>query len=124
MLYAKYDENGSIISFLDTRRNNNIPANVIEITFEQWQEFLGNPGKYKVNDARDGFELAPIVTPDPMPGIRAQRNKLLAESDWTQLADVNLSPEQKEAWKIYRQTLRDFPETCDPFNPAWPVPPI
>jgi hypothetical protein len=48
--------------------------------------------------------------------IRAQRNALLAASDWTQLAD---SPVDKSAWAVYRQALRDitkqpgFPQTVE-----------
>jgi hypothetical protein len=36
--------------------------------------------------------------------IRAKRNQLLVESDWTQIPDV---PLDKEAWGLYRQALRD-----------------
>ena len=39
--------------------------------------------------------------------LRAERNKLLNESDWVQSRDVILSSD--EEWKIYRQTLRDLP---------------
>lgn len=41
--------------------------------------------------------------------LRAKRNELLAESDWTQVADAPLSVEKKEAWRAYRQALRDLP---------------
>lgn len=46
--------------------------------------------------------------------VRAERNRLLAECDWTQVADA---PVDKEAWAAYRQALRDitaqegFPES-------------
>jgi hypothetical protein len=34
-----------------------------------------------------------------------------------------LSPEEFEAWKVYRQALRDLPaNTIDPENPPWPEP--
>lgn len=53
--------------------------------------------------------------------IRAERNRRLAESDWTVLGD---SPTPTAAWKVYRQALRDLPaNTTDPFNPVWPTPP-
>ena len=53
--------------------------------------------------------------------LRAQRDRLLAESDWTVLAD---SPTPTAAWKTYRQALRDLPDnTTDPFNVVWPTPP-
>lgn len=54
--------------------------------------------------------------------LRAERDKLLAESDWTQFSDVTIS--NREAWKTYRQTLRDLPaSTADPKSPSWPAKP-
>jgi len=53
--------------------------------------------------------------------LRNERNRLLAESDWTVLADT---PTNTAAWKAYRQALRDLPDnTADPANPVWPTPP-
>lgn len=46
--------------------------------------------------------------------MRAYRDRMLAESDWTQLPDTNVD---REAWAAYRQTLRDFPATWTP-NPT------
>jgi L-amino acid N-acyltransferase YncA len=61
---------------------------------------------------------------DIMSNIRAERNRLLASCDWTQLSDVLLSPEQKNAWYVYRQALRDLPENItDINNPVWPIAP-
>ena len=40
--------------------------------------------------------------------MRTIRNRLLAESDWTQLPDATCDC---EAWATYRQALRDFPAT-------------
>jgi len=50
--------------------------------------------------------------------IRQQRNRLLSESDWTQLAD---SPADKNKWAVYRQELRDITTQEDPFSIVWPV---
>ena len=53
--------------------------------------------------------------------LRTERNSLLAQCDWTVLADT---PTPTAAWKAYRQALRDLPaNTTDPFNPVWPTPP-
>jgi hypothetical protein len=41
--------------------------------------------------------------------VRRVRNFLLARCDWTQLPDTALTEEQKAAWAIYRQALRDLP---------------
>ena len=42
--------------------------------------------------------------------VRAQRDKLLAETDWTQVLDAPISPESREAFRVYRQALRDITE--------------
>jgi hypothetical protein len=53
--------------------------------------------------------------------IRSRRNGFLTQSDWTQLED---SKENKGAWAIYRQELRDIPQTSStPQDVIWPVPP-
>ena len=48
-------------------------------------------------------------------GHRTTRNKLLADSDWTQMNDSPLSNEAKTAWATYRQELRDMSDLD-----AWP----
>ena len=53
--------------------------------------------------------------------VRAQRNSLLAASDWTQVLDA---PVNQSAWAEYRQHLRDI--TAQPGFPAnviWPSKP-
>ena len=42
--------------------------------------------------------------------IREKRNKLLRETDWSQLGDTPFTAEEKNSWTIYRQTLRDMPQ--------------
>jgi len=72
---------------------------------------------YKDETLHDAFEA------DLLEAIRKKRNTILSSCDWTRLDDVGLSSEQKDAWAIYRQQLRDFPSTCDIYHPDWPVPP-
>lgn len=49
--------------------------------------------------------------------VRDKRDKLLADTDWTQTDDAPLSSENKESMRQYRQALRDitvqdgFPQT-------------
>jgi hypothetical protein len=52
--------------------------------------------------------------------IRAERNKLLAACDWTQLPDASADA---TAWATYRQALRDITTQANPFNIIWPVEP-
>lgn len=49
--------------------------------------------------------------------IRAKRNALLSECDWTQLPDA---PVNSAEWASYRQALRDITLQKDPFNISWP----
>ena len=53
--------------------------------------------------------------------VRADRNKRLADSDWTQLAD---NTADTNAWAAYRQALRDLPNTDGfPHDVTWPTEP-
>lgn len=53
--------------------------------------------------------------------IRQKRDELLNETDWTQMADTALSEDKKEAYRIYRQALRDVPEQEGfPYDVSWP----
>jgi hypothetical protein len=48
-------------------------------------------------------------------GHRATRNKLLADTDWTQMNDSPLANDVKTQWATYRQELRDMSDLD-----AWP----
>ena len=51
--------------------------------------------------------------------IRAERNRLLAASDWTQVADA---PVDQAAWATYRQALRDITAQAGfPNDIVWPT---
>lgn len=51
---------------------------------------------------------------------RRIRNDLLASTDWTQVPDSPLSEEQKQAYRTYRQALRDMTFTGDIIWPKKP----
>lgn len=53
--------------------------------------------------------------------IRDDRNARLILSDWTQVDDA---PVDKEAWAVYRQSLRDIPQQSGfPTTVDWPTVP-
>jgi hypothetical protein len=53
--------------------------------------------------------------------VRADRDRRLADSDWTQVADA---PVDQAAWATYRQELRDVPaQSGFPWDITWPVKP-
>jgi len=45
--------------------------------------------------------------------LRPERNRLLAESDWTQLNDSPVAEDKLAAWAAYRQDLRDLTNDID-----------
>ena len=56
--------------------------------------------------------------------LRYQRDKKLAETDWVVTKANETGVAESDAWKAYRQALRDLPgNTTDPFNPTWPTKP-
>ncbi|HEY7821984.1 MAG TPA: tail fiber assembly protein, partial [Acidimicrobiia bacterium] len=62
--------------------------------------------------------LLPVIVWNP---VRAKRDRLLAASDWTQVADA---PVDQQAWAAYRQTLRDIPQDfATPDDVVWPEQP-
>lgn len=67
------------------------------------------------------FDVQPLPNDTVWPAIRAQRDALLAQSDWTQMPDVSIST--KAAWAEYRQALRDITQQSDPHNIVWPTSP-
>lgn len=51
--------------------------------------------------------------------VRVDRNKRIAECDWTQLPDV---PVDKAVWATYRQALRDITKQAGfPWEVTWPT---
>lgn len=54
-----------------------------------------------------------------------ERIEYLLHSDYTQIPDAPLTEEQKAAFRIYRQELRDLPTHPDwPWDMPWPTPPL
>ena len=63
-----------------------------------------------------------LVAAEPMRLLRAERDRLLAETDWMAGSDVTLA----DAWKTYRQALRDAPAqdgVTGLDNVTWPTKP-
>jgi hypothetical protein len=100
-----------------------LPDDRIEITPQQHTDLLN--GMYKDNKdiSCDNGVLSLVnrtivITWDQ---VRAKRNNLLTQSDYTQMPDW---PGNKTAWTEYRQELRDLPQKqTDPNNITWPTAP-
>lgn len=68
-------------------------------------------------------EQISVATENQWSSVRADRNKLLADCDWTQLPDAPLSNIEMQKWASYRQALRDITTQSNPFNIQWPTVP-
>lgn len=87
---------------------NNYNDKVIEYTKNNYSRLL--------NDAKE-YDKNKLATE-----IRKKRDKLLLETDWTQANDTALSDEMVQAYKEYRQALRDMPEQSGfPYNIVFPI---
>jgi len=83
-----------------TKPNIQVDNEIREMTDKEYEELLASGWTIKKNEEE---QLTAYM--------REQRNALLKESDWTQVAD---SPVDKQAWAEYRQQLRDYPNTWTP----------
>ena len=82
-----------------------------------WMSEAPKPSKQSLEALLDQAKLVAVKN------VRiAERNSLLAASDWTQLPDV---PEAlRLSWVSYRQALRDITSQADfPHNVTWPSKP-
>ena len=59
----------------------------------------------EMTDAEQAAFEADIVATDTGLPVRTKRNELLSETDWMAGSDVTMT----DAWKTYRQALRDLP---------------
>jgi hypothetical protein len=81
--------------------NNGSPRLMTDEEHEDWQTGINLSGALQV--------------------ARVKRGNLLKLSDWVETS--NLSDEKKEEWRVYRQALRDLPETVTDYNIVYPTEP-
>tara|TARA_B110000858_G_scaffold131605_1_gene149668 strand:- start:504 stop:899 length:396 start_codon:yes stop_codon:yes gene_type:complete len=98
--FSDYPEFQEVVSISDAAAS----------TFESSTEFMFLiDDQLKTLDQKIWTESPEIVKNN----IRYNRNKLLADSDWTQLADSSLTSSEKADWATYRQSLRDLTDNVD-----------
>ena len=76
----------------------------------EWlDEIQTKPTEEEVN-----AKVSELEASEPFRLLRIERNKLIAETDWTQLKDIDLDIIRERNWKNYRQALRDLPSKSNP----------
>ena len=80
-------------------------------TVREYDKLTWLDSSTKPTEAEIDAELIKINDAEPMRRLREERNRLLVESDWMAYPD---SPTITDAWKTYRQALRDLPASTTP----------
>jgi len=97
-----------------------IDGNFVSVGYADQEGYVFNPSSLSWEDGLSIDERSSIVLNE----LRSKRDALLKRCDWTQVADA---PVDKDAWKAYRQALRDLPDNYDTItnidDVEWPVPP-
>ena len=124
------------VSFVEPLEQNDLlPFGVVVVRATPQPQFDYKTQKLEEGDpslSESGWEQSWQVTPlseeerakidnNKAVSVREQRNRLLTNTDWTQLAD---STANAADWATYRQALRDLPSTDGfPHNVTWPTQP-
>lgn len=77
---------------------------------EEYIKGIAYNGEYTIEDV-----------PETADEARTKRDELLAATDWTQVLDAPIDAATREAYRAYRQALRDIPQQEGfPENITWP----
>ena len=64
----------------------------------------------KPTESEIDAEVTRLTNAEPMRLLRIERDRLLTTTDWRASSDLTLA----DAWKTYRQSLRDLPASASP----------
>lgn len=114
-----------ILKYRITKENDNSEPSSTEQIFTE-KERYSDDGNFERNlliaksEAYNG-EVTVEEIPMTAEEARTQRDKLLAETDWTQVLDAPIDAATREAYRAYRQALRDIPQQeAFPDTITWP----
>ena len=93
--------------------NINIPHKSLESLTTNIVTYMNN-NKSKNTDSKKQKNLSKREKEVLKYLFKGERNKLIAETDWTQLKDISLDSIREKNWKEYRQALRDLPNGSTP----------
>ncbi len=64
----------------------------------------------KPTETEVNSKISELDTAEPMRLLRLERDKRIAKTDWRASSDLTIT----DAWKTYRQALRDLPASATP----------
>lgn len=123
-MYLEIGPNNQVIGYSNNNNGVSIYTELPIPNFTDTQILKFENNQFIVEDST---ELLTQKQEKPLRLLRQQRNQLLAQSDWMANSDVTMS----EEWRVYRQALRDLPNTQTPSldengqltNITWPEKP-
>ena len=77
---------------------------------EDYSGFIWNDEGTAPTEAEIDAEVTRLNNAEPMRLLRVERNARLSETDYMALSDTTMT----DAWKTYRQQLRDLPASATP----------
>ena len=77
---------------------------------EDYSGFTWQDSGTAPTEAEIDAEVTRLTNAEPMRLLRIERNARLAETDYMALSDTTIT----DAWKTYRQQLRDLPASANP----------
>jgi len=90
------------------------PATITFSYYDEFGEFYTElPSDVDVTDQ-------PFTESEAMTVLRSVRNSKLVACDYTQLPDVGIDEATIEAWRVYRQQLRDITKNLEWNVTTWP----
>ena len=99
MIYNRH----SVISFL--KPNGEYSWSGFDYANLKWDSSDTKPTESEID-----AEVTRLNNAEPMRLLRVERDRLLATTDWRASSDLTLA----DAWKTYRQALRDLPVSASP----------
>ena len=107
---GKYEGRWAILLDRDTDHKKAIEETYWDPLAGSWQARSAPPTQYYNWTTAKKWELdSERVRAD----LRIERNELLAQCDWRQIPDNQLSDSKKAEWATYRQALRDVPANAN-----------
>ncbi len=105
MKYYKHPETGEVYAYdNDQVEQGWVKEGLVEMTQEEVESHLNPPPE-----------------PPTEGDIRAKRERLLQETDWTLLRALETGDSVPTEWSVYRQALRDVPQQPGfPEDVEWP----
>ena len=104
MKYTIYD----VVSILKPNSHYNIRSN--EYSGLEWLDSADTkPTEIEINN-----KISELDAAEAMKLLRKERNILLSETDWIIIKSQETGVAMSDAWKTYRQSLRDLPANSTP----------